>query len=107
MPFKDVLFGEKTELRIRITERDSASFTITGATVTITDSDGTKLRDGVTATVDAPDVYYVETFSATNSYTEGATYTVTFKVTITPTGSSETLIEKYEDTVLVQAVADE
>ena len=96
-------FGETTQLYCEIESRDGETFTLVSATVTITNSTGTKLRNNVAASVDndsdPPRAYYSETFTAANGYTEGELCKAMFRVVI---GSN---VEIHEDSFVVESVA--
>jgi len=98
------IFGETTDLAVAVTERDGATFTITAATVTITKTDGTKLRNGVACTIDNTlfRASYLETFSTANGYAEGTTYYASFKVTM-----SSGHVEKHECEFRLLVASDE
>jgi len=73
-----------TDIVAGITERENVAFTITSATVKITeDGSNTVLRNNVTASFDTDQVFFHEDFTTANGYKENTCYTATFKVNIT------------------------
>lgn len=77
--------GEVEDICAEITERDSATFTISAVTVTITTAAEVALtgRTNVAASYSGAEVWFHETFSTANGYAEGGSYIATFKATIT------------------------
>ena len=105
MPYAHPMLGETTEIGCQFQEREGTAFTITEASVTIVDSDDTKVRDGVAAEIDGASAFYVETFSGANGYSAGEEYVAVFRATISCEGT--TYVEKHEDTFVVKPASDE
>jgi hypothetical protein len=103
--FTNPRFGETTALRVKITESDGTSFTLSSATVTIKSAAGAVIRNAVAATVDNVSdpkrCYYLETFSAGNGYAESTVYTATFSLV-----TSDGYTEKFEGTFLLESAND-
>lgn len=99
MSLQSPILGQKMEIGFSVKERTGESFTITAATITITDAADNVLRDAVDCVIDGKRVYYIETFSTDNGYAINSTYDVTINASITMSSSSYT--EIFQDTVYV------
>jgi len=96
-------YGSTEDLIGVVSENFGRAFTITSATLTVTDAEGTVLRDSVACTVDnaLKQVYYTETFTDDNGYAPDTQYYATFRYLMS-TGHTPW----FEDSFVVQAARD-
>lgn len=84
------LFEEEEDIVSEVSERKGEAFTLDSATVTITayDNETNLNRKNVAASVSGNEVWFHETFSLANGYSEGGTYKATFSCNCTRGTSS-------------------
>jgi hypothetical protein len=103
LAFSPVVFGETTEVRCAVQERKNATFTISSASICMTNAAGSTVRSA-SATVDSAEAFYLETFSSANGYAENTKYDVTFKLYLSAGGLN--YVEKGVGTLIVQSSPD-